>query len=69
MRRAAGQMGRDRVTVRNLRVVEVDADENRLVVKGAIPGAPGGYVLIRKAVAPRREVVAAPAEDTKKKKK
>ena len=53
--RGPGRMGGDRVTVRNLRVVEVDADTNHLVVKGAVPGAPGGYVVIRKAVAPARE--------------
>ena len=47
-------MGGDRVTVRNLRVVQVDTDNHQIVVRGAIPGAPGGYVVIRKAVAPRR---------------
>jgi large subunit ribosomal protein L3 len=49
--RGAGRMGGDRVTVRNLKVVQIDADNNLLVVHGAIPGAPGGYVVIRKAVA------------------
>lgn len=52
--RAAGRMGGARVTVRNLRVIEVDSDNHRLVVGGAVPGAPGGYLVIRKAVAPRR---------------
>lgn len=52
--RGPGRMGGDRVTVRNLRVVEVDAEQHRLVVKGAVPGAPGACVVIRKAVAPRR---------------
>src|SRR4029450_371893 len=47
--RAAGRMGGDRVTVRNLKVVQVDAENNILVVRGAVPGAPGGYVMIRKA--------------------
>ena len=56
--RAGGRMGGDRVTVRNLKVVQIDADNNLLVVHGAIPGAPGGYVVIRKAVAAKR--VAAP---------
>jgi large subunit ribosomal protein L3 len=46
--RAAGQMGSERVTVRNLRVVRVDAESNTLVVRGAIPGANGGYLVIRK---------------------
>jgi large subunit ribosomal protein L3 len=49
--RAAGRMGADRVTVRNLKVLKVDADNHLLVVRGAVPGAPGGYVMIRKAVA------------------
>jgi len=46
--RAAGHMGSDRVTVRNLEVVRVDAGNNVLVVRGAVPGAGGGYVVIRK---------------------
>jgi large subunit ribosomal protein L3 len=46
--RAAGHMGHDRVTVKNLTVVRVDAENNILVVKGAVPGAGGGYVVIRK---------------------
>jgi large subunit ribosomal protein L3 len=46
--RGAGHMGSDRVTVRNLEVVRVDAGNNVLVVRGAVPGASGGYVVIRK---------------------
>ena len=46
--RAAGHMGSDRVTARNLTVVRVDADKNILVVKGSVPGAGGSYVVIRK---------------------
>jgi large subunit ribosomal protein L3 len=53
--RAAGHMGVDRVTVRNLKVVKVDAENHLLVVRGAVPGAPGGYVMIRKAVAAKPE--------------
>jgi large subunit ribosomal protein L3 len=53
--RAHGHMGMDRVTVRNLRVVKVDADNHLLLVNGAVPGAAGGYVLIRKAVAQKPE--------------
>ena len=37
-----------RVTVRNLEVVQVDADDSLLVVRGAVPGPNGGYVLIRR---------------------
>ena len=46
--RAAGRMGQDRVTMRNLEVIEVDAENNILVVRGAVPGANGGYLLIKK---------------------
>ena len=53
--RAAGHMGSRRVTTRNLRVVKVDAENNLLVVRGAVPGASGGYVLIRKALAAKPE--------------
>ncbi|MBM3736218.1 MAG: 50S ribosomal protein L3 [Acidobacteria bacterium] len=45
----AGQMGAQRVTVRNLEIVEVDADDNLLVVKGAVPGPNGGYVMVRRS--------------------
>ncbi len=66
--RGPGRMGGDRVTVRNLRVIQVDEENNRLVVNGAVPGAPGGHVLIRRAVAARREP-AAPVQDAAAKKK
>ena len=46
--RAAGHMGSDRVTQRNLEVVRVDVDNNILVVKGSVPGGGGGYLVIRK---------------------
>ena len=49
--RMGGHMGSDRVTVRNLKVVETDKDQNLLVVRGAVPGANGGYLLIRKGAA------------------
>ena len=47
--RMAGHMGHSRVTVRNLEVIEVDAEDNVLVVKGAVPGPNGGYVVVRRA--------------------
>ena len=53
--RAAGRMGGDRVTTRNLKVVRVDADNHLLVVRGAVPGAPGGIVMVRRAVAAKPE--------------
>jgi large subunit ribosomal protein L3 len=56
--RAAGRMGGDRITVRNLKVAKVDAENNLLIVRGAIPGAPTGYVLIRKATTAKKVKVA-----------
>jgi large subunit ribosomal protein L3 len=53
--RMAGHMGNARVTVRNLRVVGIDLDENLLMVEGAVPGPNGGYVVINKSVKPPRE--------------
>jgi len=53
--RAAGRMGGDRVTTRNLKVVKVDADNHLLVLRGAVPGAPGGIVVVRRAVAAKPE--------------
>jgi large subunit ribosomal protein L3 len=46
-----GHMGHERVTVKNLRVVKVDSEENLLLVRGAVPGPQGGYLLIRKVKA------------------
>ena len=51
--RAAGQMGNGQVTVRNLEIVDVDAEDNVLMVKGAVPGPNGGYVVVRRAKARR----------------
>jgi large subunit ribosomal protein L3 len=44
-----GHMGNQRVTTKNLKVVKVDSEENLLLVRGAVPGPQGGYLLIRKA--------------------
>jgi large subunit ribosomal protein L3 len=52
--RAAGHMGTDRVTIRNLQVVQVLPDDNTLVVCGAVPGPKGAYVVVRKAKAPHK---------------
>ncbi|MBI1954777.1 MAG: 50S ribosomal protein L3, partial [Acidobacteria bacterium] len=46
--RMAGHMGAARATVRNLKVVQVDAEKNLLLVKGAVPGPNGGYLVIEK---------------------
>ena len=52
-KKMAGHLGAERVTVQNLEVVRVDAERNLLLVKGAIPGAPGGDVFVRPAVKAR----------------
>jgi large subunit ribosomal protein L3 len=64
--RGPGRMGGDRVTTRNLSVIQVDADNHQLVVRGAVPGAPGGYVVIRKAIAPGRHTRPMPVDKPKK---
>jgi len=53
--RMAGHMGVDQVTIRNLRVLGVDKDENLLVVEGAVPGPKDGYIIISKSKKPPRE--------------
>jgi len=53
--RMSGHMGTDKVTMRNLRILGVDKDENLLVVEGSVPGANGGYVIITRAKKPPRE--------------
>jgi len=45
-----GHMGVERVTVQNLEVVRVDAERNLLLIKGAIPGAKGGLVMVKETV-------------------
>jgi large subunit ribosomal protein L3 len=49
-KKMAGQMGNERVTVQNLEVVKVDLERNLLLIKGAVPGAPGGDLIVRPAV-------------------
>jgi len=45
--RMAGQYGNQRNTVRNLKVVRLDPENHLLLVRGAVPGPSGGYVVIR----------------------
>jgi large subunit ribosomal protein L3 len=66
--RGAGRMGGGRVTVRNLKVLSVDPGNHLLVVEGGVPGAPTGYVMVRKAVAAKR-IKVAQVEKPKKGKK
>ncbi len=67
-KRFPGHMGDDRVTERNLKVVRVDAENHLLLLRGAVPGAPGAYVVVRKAVAAKPEPKPQPEKPTKGKK-
>ncbi|HPZ51651.1 MAG TPA: 50S ribosomal protein L3, partial [Clostridia bacterium] len=49
-RKLPGQMGRERVTVQNLKIVKVDAERGLLLIKGAVPGPRGGLLEIRESV-------------------
>lgn len=49
-KKMAGHMGSERVTVQSLEVVRIDAERNLLLVKGAVPGATGGDVIVKSAV-------------------
>ena len=44
-----GHMGHDRVTMKKLRVIRVDAERNLILVKGSVPGAPGALTFVKKA--------------------
>ena len=49
-KKMAGQMGDERVTTQNLEIMRVDAERNLLLIKGAVPGAAGGTVMVRPSV-------------------
>ena len=49
-KKMAGHMGAERVTTQGLEVVRIDSDRNLLLIKGAVPGAPGGHVIVRPTV-------------------
>lgn len=53
-KKMAGHMGAERVTTQNLEVVKVDVERSLLLIKGAVPGAPGGDVIVRPAVKARK---------------
>jgi large subunit ribosomal protein L3 len=48
-KKMAGHMGDVRVTTQNLKIVSVDADRGLILIRGAVPGAAGGYVLVQDA--------------------
>ncbi len=49
-KKMAGHMGDERVTTLNLQVVKVDSERNLLLIRGAIPGATGGHVMVRPSI-------------------
>jgi large subunit ribosomal protein L3 len=49
-KKMSGHMGAENVTIQGLEVVRVDVERNLLLIKGAVPGAPGGDVIVRPAV-------------------
>ncbi len=64
--RMGGHMGAARVTVRNLKVLKVDAENNLLLVEGSVPGGPNAILIIRKAIAAKK-IKVAQVEPVKKK--
>ena len=46
----SGRMGGEKVTVRGLRVVEIDTEKNLLLIRGPVPGTDGSYVVVRRSV-------------------
>jgi large subunit ribosomal protein L3 len=64
--RMGGHMGDAQVTVRNLKVIRVDTENNLLLVEGSVPGGPNSVVVIRKAIA-AKPIRVAQAEPAKKK--
>ncbi len=66
--RMGGRMGGRQTTIHNLKVLRVDAENHLLLVEGGIPGAPAGYIVIRKALKAKR-IKVAQVEKPKKGKK
>ena len=64
--RMGGHMGNKQITVRNLKVIRVDLENNLLLLEGSVPGGPNAVVVIRKAIAAKPMRVAQ-VEPTKKK--
>jgi len=65
-KRMAGHMGAERVTIQALQVVKVDPENNLLLVKGAVPGANGCYVIVNKAIVEKVIADAAAKAKTRK---
>ncbi len=58
-KKMSGHLGDVQVSVQNLEVIRVDKDKQLLLIKGAVPGAPGGYVMIKPAVKKQQTAVTA----------
>jgi large subunit ribosomal protein L3 len=58
----SGRMGNEKVTVANLQVVEVRADQDLIFLRGAVPGSDGGTIVIRKHAGAKAKPSAAGAE-------
>lgn len=66
-KRMSGHMGVERRTIENLQIVRIDAERNLLLIRGAVPGAPGGQVVVRpsvKALAQTKRKMKAPVKAT-----
>ncbi|OGW78980.1 MAG: 50S ribosomal protein L3 [Omnitrophica bacterium GWA2_52_8] len=48
--RMPGRMGNERVTLQNLEILKIDADNNLIMIRGAVPGVEGGYLIIKEAL-------------------
>jgi large subunit ribosomal protein L3 len=66
-KRMAGRFGNERSTMRNVKLVRIDAENNLLLVRGAVPGPNGGYVVVRQTNKVKRRGGPAPAGGAKKK--
>ena len=66
-KRMAGRFGSERCTMRNVKLVRIDSENNLLLVRGAVPGPNGGYVVVRQTNKVKRSGGPAPAGGAKKK--
>ena len=66
-KRMAGRFGNERSTMRNVKLVRIDVENNLLLVRGAVPGPNGGYVVVRQTNKVKRRGGPAPAGGAKKK--
>lgn len=65
-KKMSGHMGAERVTLRSLDVIKIDPDQNLVIVKGPVPGANNGFVMVRPAVRLNRSKAKKVADAAKK---